>query len=49
MFFKYANSGSKIGKPKDFDELKDKSDTINEAELWAFLKDYELIFNVSKE
>ncbi|CAK88326.1 unnamed protein product (macronuclear) [Paramecium tetraurelia] len=48
-FFKYANSGSKVGKPKDFDELKDQSDTINEAEFWAFLKDYELIFNVSKE
>ncbi|CAD8059186.1 unnamed protein product [Paramecium sonneborni] len=49
IFFKYANSGSKIGKPKDFDELKDQSDIINEAEVWAFLKDYELVFNVSKE
>ncbi|CAD8181583.1 unnamed protein product [Paramecium octaurelia] len=49
VFFKYANSGNKIIKPKDFDELKDQSDTINEAELWAFLKDYELIFKVTRE
>lgn len=49
IFFKYANSGHKIVKPKDFDNLGEMADTINEAEFWQFLKDFELNFHVQRE
>ena len=42
LFSRYANSGHSTKHPRNFNELKEKTDTINIAELAKMLKDHDV-------
>ncbi len=46
LFLKYANTGFNTKEVhttmKTFDEVKDKSGTVSIAEIWKFIKDFDM-------